>query len=220
MTPGENGSIYLLNKQTGAVISVSPLANAVGSDRRSLVWNGKSYVQGVVEKVPGAQYPSELDHILPGTPALVFEGIPVVTPSGGAVSFYGIAVDMSDPADLAYYATDTAGNIYRFRGRIFSGVRSDREREEVARNAAIRGISPNPLRGDGTVTLALRQPGTVTVDLLTVNGERVARIFDGRLDAGDHPLRISTTRVHSGVYYLTITTTSGERDVMPVVVIK
>ena len=55
--------------------------------------------------------------------------------------------------------------------------------------------------------------------LWNAQGERVALLFEGSVEAGQRELTVSTQSLAGGLYYVAITNPQGERGVWPVVVI-
>lgn len=67
-------------------------------------------------------------------------------------------------------------------------------------------LSPNPLRGRGTVTVAVREAQAVTASLYDVMGRRVRVLHDGPL-AGQttHRLAVEASGLPSGIYFVRVT---------------
>lgn len=216
-TPGENGRVVVVDLNTGAELSSSRYSAVDGDWRRGLVWNGTTYLQGVVRTDDDLEFPSELQQLVVTDSARLRETMTVVVTSGAPVMFFDLAVDNAQQEQAIYYATDTSGTIYRFRGDGFSGIDGGFAPRSAA-SARLGRVAPNPLRDAATVTVGLARTETVTLDLVTVAGVRALRLFDGTLAAGSHEHRFDARLVASGVYYLVLATASGERVVTPVVV--
>jgi hypothetical protein len=73
----------------------------------------------------------------------------------------------------------------------------------TALDAASILVRPDPILSSATAELRLPRGGDVTLDLSTLHGERVARVFAGRLEAGMHAVPFSVD-VPAGVYLLTV----------------
>lgn len=70
---------------------------------------------------------------------------------------------------------------------------------EIVPSAAIK-ISPNPLVGNGSVTLNVPTAGVVEITLTTITGSTVQTISNGKYSAGEHSWNIQTDKLSSGVY--------------------
>ncbi|HVK37750.1 MAG TPA: hypothetical protein VNA88_04400 [Candidatus Kapabacteria bacterium] len=216
-TPGANGRIVVIDVTTGAEVSSSLYAGVAGDWRRGLVWNGTTYTQGVVRADAGLGFPSEIQRLSVTDSARLYEALPVVVSSGNPVYFFDLAVDnTSSTSSAIYFATDTTGTIYRFRGELFSGIITGETSR--ATTARLGLVTPNPARDRSGVTIALERADDVTLDLVTASGEHAANIFAGRLDEGAHEQRFDVGALASGVYYLVLTTSRGERTMTPLVV--
>jgi photosystem II stability/assembly factor-like uncharacterized protein len=220
-SPGAAGRIVVIDPMSGSEVSSSPYAGLRGDWRRGLIWNGRTYTQGVVRNESGLDFPSEIQQLaVANDSARLYEALPVVVTNGRPVYFFDIAVDNSQAGgEVTYYATDTAGVIYRFRGTLFSGIESPYAGAHGA-GASFGRITPNPFRTTASVDVTMARSEDVTLELVTASGERAAHLFDGRLEQGTHAQRIDAGTLASGVYYLVLSTASGERVVSPVVVMK
>ncbi len=224
-SPGDNGTIYVINPEDGATIEThGPLQGLTGGIRRGLVWNGNGYIQGVNGRDLFAFFPGELHRITTNGPAEIAEVVPAVVSGGTALPvFFGLTMDPSAtaPGERAYFATDTSGTILQFRAKIFSttGV-SSVPTSRASMGAAITGVMPNPVRTTATLTFELAARQGVTIDLYTPAGDLVAHVADASYEAGVRTVPVSVEGVPSGVYYITIETASGDRDVRPFVIVK
>ena len=59
---------------------------------------------------------------------------------------------------------------------------------------------PNPIHGEGTITVVLPARGQATVRLFDLAGRLVATLADGTLEAGAQGLRLDARRLEPGVY--------------------
>jgi hypothetical protein len=221
ITPGVSGKIYVIDPANGSVKSESTaLQNAQGDQRAGLEWDGFGFVQGVSNAARTEDFASELQRISGGQNPRVTQFRPVVLPAGGRIVFYGLAYDGSS-TPKNYYATDTAGIIYRFKvEEIFSGVDNTPVIETGAETMAIRSITPNPFRGTTEIEYELRNRGEISIDLYSANGMRARQIYTGAGEPGMHRLQLSAETLPSGVYYVSIANGRGERVVQSVVVMK
>ncbi|MBC8145783.1 MAG: hypothetical protein H7X80_09355 [bacterium] len=217
-TPGADGRIVVIDAGTGALTSSSPYGSVRGDWRRGLVWNGRTFTQGVVRSDAGVAFASEVQQLSISDSARLFESLTIIPASGGQVYFFDLAADARQSTRVVYYATDTAGVIYRFVGAQFSSIRAtDDARTSDAR---FGDIAPNPVRDAATVSIVLEHADDIQLDLINAAGERIAHIFTGRLDRGVSERAVDVRGVAGGVYYLVMTTTSGARIVTPIVVIQ
>jgi hypothetical protein len=216
---GEGGSLTVINAMTGAEIRRIPVTGTFGADRRGLVWNGRTFTQGVF--IPTEDFPSQIQQVSVGDSARLYEAIPVVLTSGATLKFFDLAIDLDGTGgQTIYFATDTAGNIYRFRGELFAGVETDNEWKSASNGVTISSVVPNPLRGFGTVELVLDRSAGITLDLLSSTGEVAARFHEGRIAAGRTTVNLNASLIPSGVYYLVLTDDGGRRTVRPMAIVK
>jgi photosystem II stability/assembly factor-like uncharacterized protein len=224
VSPGKQGVITVVDPSTSTATLVSqssPLVDASGSQRIGLTWDNYGYVQGVVDARPGEQYPTELQLEKVTDQFRVHQRTQAVTVAGGPVDFYAIAYDPTQSSQISYLATDTSGQIYRFvRSAIFSSVNQESVAGIRSGVVSISAVTPNPLRGQGSATFTVRSRTSVTLDLYTSNGDHIAHLFDGTVDAGAHSIPFDASNIPSGVYYMTLTTPGGDRAVRPVAVMR
>jgi hypothetical protein len=219
ITPGAQGTIYIINPADGTVISQSQaLQGAVGEQRAGLEWDGLLFVQGVSDAQPSGQFSSEIQRERGPDTARVVQRMPVVLPSGNSMQFFGFAYN-PNAGDQAYYATDTSGNLYRFTFQ-FAGVGESPAVVNRARTATIGMVTPNPFREAATIGFELKNRQQVSLELYTTAGERVMKLFEGTLEAGSHTVPLDGKLLSSGIYYISLTNGSGERDVRSVVMMK
>ncbi|MGE3802328.1 MAG: DUF1501 domain-containing protein, partial [Candidatus Kapaibacterium sp.] len=86
-----------------------------------------------------------------------------------------------------------------------SGVRS---REERSGSVALLGATPNPFVGSTRIDFRVARTDHVVVEISSMEGGRVARLFDGTLEAGKHQVRFEGD-IPAGNYLCTIRTGSG-----------
>jgi hypothetical protein len=218
ITPGPDGVLYVIDPSNGNVVSQSTtLKGEVGTQRFSLEWDGLGFVQGVSD-IPGVDFPTELQR-LKGTDTLrMVQRSPVILPSGKGLAYFGLAFN-PDPADRSYYITDTAGIVYRI-GVPFSGVKEIPTGISRLSEASISGVTPNPVRGSGNVQFTLKSRQHVILELYTTDGARVGQLMEGDFEPGAHNASFVADLLASGIYYVSLTTASGERNIAPVVLMK
>lgn len=225
MTPGADGKVIVIDPATGAVISQSdPLDHPSGADRRSLTWDGVGLMQGVVDATPTSSISSELQRFVMSAQPRVSKSARLVRSTGGTLQLFGLAYGSSstDGTSKTYFLTDTAGRIYQISIPDTSAVSGVRAAGDVGTTAStqLEEIIPQPLRDQGTLRVSAPREEAVTIDLWRADGARIARIFEGRVDAGTSELPFSLKEVSSGVYYMTLTTADGERSARPVCVVR
>jgi hypothetical protein len=225
MTPGADGKVIVIDPTTGAVISQSdPLDHPSGADRRSLTWDGVGLMQGVVDAAPTSSISSELQRFVMSAQPRVSKSARLVRSTGGTLQLFGLAYASSstDGTSKTYFLTDTAGRIYQISIPDTSAVSGVRATGDVGTTAStqLEEIIPQPLRDQGTLRVSAPREESVTIDLWRADGARIARIFEGRVDAGTSELPFSLKEVSSGVYYMTLTTADGERSARPVCVVR
>jgi hypothetical protein len=76
--------------------------------------------------------------------------------------------------------------------------------------SSLEPVRPNPFSGATRIGFALRQAGTVRVEIYNLLGQRVTRLVDGPMSAGRHELTWngrdgSGRSVAAGVYYVAVT---------------
>ncbi len=207
MTPGAAGVLHLIDPISGDPMrDAAPLAGAVDNDRRSLVFDGFSFVQGIRVDAGTNGFPAELHRMMLTDSLVIAERTPVVLSSESPV-FYGLAFDDSgdDQASRYYYATDTSGAFYRFvYGDLFTTVVSGVRTPSRTSTATILAITPNPVRSTASVRLHLANAGNARLELIDAAGERVATVDAGTLAAGDHDLQLDASTLASGVYHVVL----------------
>jgi len=80
-------------------------------------------------------------------------------------------------------------------------------------------LTPNPLRGAGTITFVARKGERTTVELFDLHGRRVRTLFDGRTEETGIRRLAFQPRVAGGVYFLRLTS-GGERRTSRVVLLR
>jgi hypothetical protein len=225
ITPGTQGKLYVIDPVTGTVITASePLEDADGAYRRGLVFDGATFVQGVSDARPGTGVPGEVQRFMDREMPRITSTLPVVRPTDDStIVFFGLAHDErnSTATEVMFFATDTAGMLFRFTlPRVTLGVPSSPIIVGESQTAVIDAVMPNPFRGTSTIDIRMRSRQDVTVELFDATGERVADVFSGQLEQGNHTVSLHGENLASGVYHVVLTTAAGERDVRSVVVMR
>jgi hypothetical protein len=76
----------------------------------------------------------------------------------------------------------------------------------------ITAVGPNPCVGRATFTVFLTASGAVRVQILDLQGRRIATLVDGALPAGSHEVVWNAAGASSGIYLARLTTPAGVRS--------
>lgn len=216
-------TVYVLDTVGTVLHEYGPLTNGANDYRRGLQWDEFGYVQGTTRLDDGPFFVSELQQVTRGNPFRVREATPVIPQSSQGLYWVDLAIDLSDTnADNnTIWATDSAGAFYRFtRGSFFTTGVDGSPPTFHAAGLDIASVTPNPTHGNGSAVVRLSSRAEVQATLVESTGRHVAQIFKGLLDGGAHTLPLLLDAVPSGLYYLSIETADGRRDVAPVVVVQ
>ncbi len=83
----------------------------------------------------------------------------------------------------------------------------------------LRQNAPNPFNASTTISFDIARPGKVTVEVLTLGGQRVATLVSGPLDAGSHSVTWTAPNSGSGVYLCKVTA-DGSSKTMKMALLK
>ncbi len=216
--PGAVPKVVLLDTAGSVLRSTSAVAQGFAPDRRSLAWDGRGLVQGVMVADPTDPFTSLLQTVRLEDTLRVRESIPALLASGKQIEFFGLAHDYSNAGAPLFWATDTAGAIYKL-SIAFSGV-DTRTAAVAGLGTTLRAIDPNPARDAATVRIGARDAGVVTLDLYSADGRLVAHLFNGRLEPGETALRADLTGVPSGLYHVILSGNGGGHDARTIVVVR
>ncbi|MFV1884813.1 MAG: zinc-dependent metalloprotease [Balneola sp.] len=67
---------------------------------------------------------------------------------------------------------------------------------------------PNPFNPATTITYSLRQAEEIRLEVFNIQGQKVATLFEGRQQAGDHEVQFDASNLSSGVYMYRLQTES------------
>lgn len=84
----------------------------------------------------------------------------------------------------------------------------------------LRGIYPNPLRGECWLDFDIPESGTVSIEIIALDGTRVKHITDGDYSAGYHWVRSDLSDLSQGLYLCIFRYRAAVADVMKVIVIR
>jgi hypothetical protein len=76
---------------------------------------------------------------------------------------------------------------------------------EVVRDFKLNQNYPNPFNPKTNISFVLTNAGVISLDVFNTLGEKVATVFNGYTQAGDHKYVFDASNLSSGVYYYTIT---------------
>jgi hypothetical protein len=97
---------------------------------------------------------------------------------------------------------------YSFQDRVTSV--HDEETEILPKTPILRQNYPNPFNYSTMVQYSLPRTEQMTLTLYDIGGGKVADIFDGVMEAGNHKLRVTIQDVASGVYFLVLKTEKAQ----------
>lgn len=82
-------------------------------------------------------------------------------------------------------------------------------------NSIALTVHPSPLRSDAQLSLRVELPSAehVVLDLYSVDGRKLASLYDGVLEAGTHTLTQRAPKLSTGVYFVKLSTASETRVV-------
>lgn len=218
ITPMPNPTIWLLDPLTGTETDHMAIENAVGTDRRALVWNGRGYVQAVSTDSVETGFGAELQQISAADTPRVFNRVPIVLSTSAALRVFGLAYDVGISGVEYYFATDTSGSFYRFRADILSGINDDVMRSSRGSVLDIR-VGPNPIVTSARALVEVARAGEMRMQLVDATGALIKEIANARVEAGAHEFGIDATDVASGLYYLVVEI-NGDRGVHAVTIVR
>ena len=65
----------------------------------------------------------------------------------------------------------------------------------------LRDAYPNPLVNQTQLGFTIARPETISLDILTLNGQWVKQVAEGTLEAGSHELTLKREGLSAGVYF-------------------
>lgn len=85
--------------------------------------------------------------------------------------------------------------------------------ESVPSNFTLAGNYPNPFNPTTTVNYLLPTPANVRLDIYNLLGQRVATLFEGRQQAGEHAMTWDASGFPSGVYFARLKTAERSESI-------
>ncbi len=221
---GDLPEVIVLDTVGAEVERFGPGEISSDAARRSLAWDGDAFVQGAMDtSASGYAYSSYLERLHPRPQFRITQRTPTIVPGFSSLAIVGLAYspDTTGGVRGVYFATDTAGKFFRFVvDNVFSGVDSPTGSGVTRENATLDAIHPNPVHQRTDVVWTLKRATSIDVALFSPDGKRIVELFSGQHPAGEGRGTLSTASIASGIYYLAITTTEGDRVVRPVIVAK
>lgn len=89
-------------------------------------------------------------------------------------------------------------------GRMMTGI--DDVHSEISRRLALARNYPNPFNVSTSLEYNLSEASYLNIDIYNILGQRVATLFDGTQDAGQHTIIWDATAFPSGVYFARLKT--------------
>jgi hypothetical protein len=88
-------------------------------------------------------------------------------------------------------------------------------------NSAVKNLSlyPNPATENTTISYALANSSLVNINVYSVDGRCVSKIFNGEQSTGNHTISVNVNNLQSGIYMLEIES-NGTQTVKKLVVVK
>jgi hypothetical protein len=208
--PGVGKDVFVLVAGARGALTAAPWGKAgqVGSWSAFLAnestnnYSAWTDAQGATAKYAGTVLEGTLNLAgeLGSVPASVFVAVGrYVTTDGGALSAQAPAGDANANLEGAEYLE------YPLVSAAVEGLAAPRE-------VRLAAPAPNPFGGATRLSFALPRAAEVTLEVLDVNGRRVARPADGRFGAGTHEVRWDAGGLPGGVYFVSLR--AGDRTVV------
>ncbi len=129
---------------------------------------------------------------------------------GAGVVFNGTFGNSSVPGKLIYLAfpLETAANESSFDETLeyahsfFSGALTNVNSDNLkADNFILYNNFPNPFNPSTTLSFFLSVDSDVKINLYDISGSRVAEIYNGKLEEGNHKFEFKDQKISSGIYF-------------------
>ncbi|MBI2794493.1 MAG: hypothetical protein HYX66_07580 [Ignavibacteria bacterium] len=78
------------------------------------------------------------------------------------------------------------------------------EPDDINAEFRISDIKPNPTSESAEVSFSMDKPGNVSIDVLSVTGTTVKKVYNGFLSSGPHFMNVQTADLASGSYYVVL----------------
>jgi hypothetical protein len=128
--------------------------------------------------------------------------IKIWDPSNEDVVVYDNALGASDDASAGSVLGGGSVVLHtgKGKGKAGKGGLLESESEEVPSEIALEAAYPNPFNPTTTIGFALPEASEVRLVVYDVLGREVARLVDGRVEAGRHRMRFEAGSLPSGTY--------------------
>ena len=107
--------------------------------------------------------------------------------------------------DFLNYAR-TADKTYYFDDMQFGAPTAVKDNKQVERNYALSQNYPNPFNPSTTISFVVPERTNVSLNIYNQLGQKVATLFDGVKDAGQHSISWNAGNMSSGVYFYELKT--------------
>ena len=222
MTPGNDGVGYVLDPSNGNVIrQTGELSGAVGERRTGLVFDGTGYAQIVDGSEPGGDFPDAIERILLGENPSVDQSVRLIVEDDDQIDGFGLAFYGGDNelGEVVYYLTSTDGEFFIVTVPFASSVESGDYRA-VDAGVRLSAIAPNPTTGRSTLQYTIDRPGTISVEVFDIDGNRVLPTIEKHSESGDGIIEVDLSGRPSGVYRAILTAPGGGRTAGTIVLLK
>ncbi|MCB2212341.1 alkaline phosphatase family protein [bacterium] len=85
--------------------------------------------------------------------------------------------------------------------------------------SSLVNVYPNPFNASTRISVTLKQPGHLRLDVFNLNGELITTISDGSVSAGDQAFTFSAVELTSGLYFVRATVPGQLNEVRKVMLI-
>ncbi len=195
--------IYVINPETGDIISQTknPYNRTYGP--RGLCYDGKQYLYQVCTNFPGGGSLTEAlalkinkNDLGTGIDSMALEST-----TGGLINARGIDID---PRDNNFWISDYNGNLYKIAG--FNTILSSgfSELNLIGSTLLDTKVYPNPMHDFATISFeSFIDNANVSVQISDVLGRNLGTYYNGTLNNGESDyFQIKSGRLSSGVYYV------------------
>jgi hypothetical protein len=128
-----------------------------------------------------------------------------------------VIMDVSDPAnpfklvesdfDIIFHSISVKNDLIYLAGSQwfyivrYSSSTSVESPTELPEQSSILNTSPNPFNSSTSISFNLNEPGLVNLSVYNIQGQRVAVLFNGIRQAGEHSIAWNASGYPSGVYF-------------------
>jgi hypothetical protein len=132
--------------------------------------------------------------------------VPAVTGTDDSVRYYIEAVDMSDPANLAFDPIGAPGSYYGFLANA-TGV----EESNTNSGLFLFGAAQNPARDMVLLCLSLPSDAQINLCVYDISGRLIAQPISRQLSAGSYEIEWAP-EVNAGIYFYTLDSPWGRKN--------